>query len=206
MGVTVLAAAGDNGASDGSASGAPAVDFPAASPYVLGCGGTKLTISGASISSEQVWNELAANEGATGGGVSEIFALPSYQQTANVPKAPNGFVGRGVPDVAGDADPVTGYHVVVDGQPAVIGGTSAVAPLWAGLLALINQSLGTNVGYVNPLLYAGSAEASFRDITSGSNGGYSAAPGWDACTGLGSPNGAALLKALQGPGVINNGG
>jgi len=86
-----------------------------------------------------------------------------------------------------------------DGQPAVIGGASAVAPLWAGLLALINQSLGTNVGYVNPLLYAGSAEASFRDITSGSNGGYSAAPGWDACTGLGSPNGAALLKAfLQG--------
>jgi kumamolisin len=206
MGVTVLAASGDNGASDGSASGAPTVDFPAANPYVVGCGGTKLTISGTSITSEQAWNELAANEGATGGGVSEVFALPSYQQAANVPKAPNGFAGRGVPDVAGDADPVTGYHVVVDGQPAVIGGTSAVAPLWAGLLALINQSLGTNVGYVNPLLYAAGVEASFRDITSGSNGGYSAGPGWDACTGLGSPNGAALLKALQGQGVINNGG
>jgi kumamolisin len=200
MGVTVLAASGDNGASDGSTSGTPTVDFPAGSPYVVGCGGTKLTLSGNSISSEQAWNELSANEGATGGGVSEVFALPSYQQAANVPKARNGFVGRGVPDVAGDADPVTGCNVVVDGQPAVIGGTSAVAPLWAGLLALINQSLGTSVGYVSPLLYSTSVEPSFRDITSGSNGSYSAGPGWDACTGLGSPNGAALLKALQGQG------
>jgi kumamolisin len=198
MGVTVLAASGDDGASDGSTSGAPTVDFPAASPYVVGCGGTKLTISGAAIGSEQAWNELSANEGATGGGVSEIFSLPSYQQSANVPKAPNGFVGRGVPDVAGDADPETGYNVFVDGQQAVIGGTSAVAPLWAGLLALINQSLGTNVGYVNPLLYSAKVEPTFHDITSGSNGDYSAGPGWDACTGLGSPNGAALMTALHG--------
>ena len=198
MGVTVLAASGDDGASDGSTGGTPTVDFPAASPYVVGCGGTKLTISGTGISSEQAWNELSANEGATGGGVSEVFALPSYQQAAKVPKAPNGFVGRGVPDVSGDADPVTGYNVVVDGQSAVIGGTSAVAPLWAGLLALINQSLGTNVGYVNPLFYSASVAPAFRDITAGSNGSYSAGPGWDACTGLGSPNGAVLLKALQG--------
>jgi kumamolisin len=198
MGVTVLAASGDNGASDGSTNGAPTVDFPAASPYVIGCGGTKLTISGAAIGSEQAWNELSANEGATGGGVSEVFALPSYQQTANVPKAPNGFVGRGVPDVAGDADPETGYNVFVDGQQTVIGGTSAVAPLWAGLLALINQSLGTNVGYINPLLYSAKVEPTFHDITSGSNGDYSAGPGWDACTGLGSPNGAALMNALRG--------
>jgi kumamolisin len=196
MGVTVLAASGDDGASDGSTT--PTVDFPAASPYVLGCGGTKLTISGTSIGSEQAWNELSSNEGATGGGVSEVFARPNYQQSASVPKAPNGFVGRGVPDVAGDADPETGYNVVVDGQQSVIGGTSAVAPLWAGLLALINQSLGANVGYVNPLLYAAKAEAAFHDITAGSNGGYSAGPGWDACTGLGSPNGAALLTVLRG--------
>lgn len=196
MGVTVLAASGDNGAPDGTT--APTVDFPAASPYVVGCGGTKLTISGASISAEVAWNELSANEGATGGGVSEVFALPSYQKSADVPKAPNGFVGRGVPDVAGDADPETGYGVVVDGQQQVIGGTSAVAPLWAGLLALINQSLGKNVGYVNPLLYSATAEPTFHDITSGSNGNYSASKGWDACTGLGSPNGVALLKALRG--------
>lgn len=198
MGVTVLAASGDNGSSDGSTSGNPTVDFPAASPYVVGCGGTKLQISGSAISSEQAWNELSANEGATGGGVSEFFALPSYQQTAKVPKAPNGFVGRGVPDVAGDADPATGYNVVVDGEQSVIGGTSAVAPLWAGLLALINQSLGANVGYVNPLLYSAKVELTFHDVTAGTNGNYSAGPGWDACTGLGSPNGAALLTALRG--------
>jgi kumamolisin len=157
-----------------------------------------LTVSGSSISSEQTWNELSANEGATGGGVSQAFALPSFQQSANVPKAPNGFAGRGVPDVSGDADPATGYNVVVDGQQSVIGGTSAVAPLWAGLFALINQSLGANVGYVNPLLYSAKAEATFHDITAGNNGTYSAGRGWDACTGLGSPNGAALLTALRG--------
>ncbi len=197
LGVTVLAASGDNGSSDGDSTGTPTVDFPAASPYVIGCGGTKLTLSGATIGSEQAWNELASGEGATGGGVSENFALPSYQQGAKVPKAPNGFAGRGVPDVAGNADPETGYNVRVDGEDAVIGGTSAVAPLWAGLLARINGSLGNNVGYMNALLYSVKAEATFHDITSGGNGAYSAGPGWDACTGLGTPNGTALLAALK---------
>jgi kumamolisin len=195
MGVTVLAASGDDGADDGTSS--PTVDFPAASPYVIACGGTKLTLSGTSIHGEQSWNELSANEGATGGGVSKVFALPNYQQSAKVPPAPNGFVGRGVPDVAASADPESGYNVIVDGQPSVIGGTSAVAPLWAGLLARINQALGKNVGYVNPLLYSTNAEATFHDITSGNNGDYSAGPGWDACTGLGSPDGTALLSALR---------
>jgi kumamolisin len=195
MGVTVLAASGDQGARDGTSS--PTVDFPAASPYVVGCGGTKLTLSGTSIRSEQAWNELAANEGATGGGVSQVFALPGYQQNANVPSAPNGFRGRGVPDVAADADPQSGYSVIVDGQGTVIGGTSAVAPLWAGLLARINQALGKNVGYVNALLYSPGAQSTFHDITSGNNGDYSAGPGWDACTGLGSPNGVALLSVLK---------
>jgi kumamolisin len=198
MGVTVLAASGDDGSSDGSPDGTPTVDFPSASPFVLACGGTRLTISGSAFGSEQAWNDLSAGEGATGGGVSEVFALPTFQQSAKVPKAPNGFVGRGVPDVAGNADPETGYNVVVDGQQNVIGGTSAVAPLWAGLLALINESLGANVGYVNVLLYSTKAEATFHDVTKGSNGNYSAGPGWDACTGLGSPNGAALLTALGG--------
>jgi len=198
MGVTVLVASGDDGSSDGSADGTPTVDFPAASPFVVACGGTRLTISGGDIGSEQAWNDLAADEGATGGGVSEVFALPSFQASAKVPKAPNGFVGRGVPDVAGNADPETGYNVIVDGEASVIGGTSAVAPLWAGLFALINQSLEANVGYINPLLYAAKAEATFHDVTAGNNGNYSAGPGWDACTGLGSPDGAALLAALQG--------
>jgi kumamolisin len=196
IGVTILAASGDDGSSDGVSSGTPTVDFPASSPFVLACGGTKLTLSGTTISSEQAWNELSSNEGATGGGVSEFFALPTYQQSAGVPKAPNGFVGRGVPDVAGDADPESGYNVLVDGQQTVIGGTSAVAPLWAGLLARINQSLGKNVGYLNPLLYTSNVESTLHDITSGSNGAYSAGPRWDACTGLGTPDGAALLAAL----------
>jgi kumamolisin len=197
MGVTILVAAGDDGASDGTSNGALTVDFPASSPYVVACGGTSLQLSGETIKSEQVWNDLSANEGATGGGVSQVFAIPSYQSTAKVPAAPNGLAGRGVPDVAGDADPETGYNVVVDGQQSVIGGTSAVAPLWAGLFALINQSLGKNVGYVNSLLYSSSEESTFNDITSGNNNGYSAGPGWDPCTGLGSPNGAALLAALK---------
>jgi kumamolisin len=166
----------------------------------LSCGGTKVVASNGKITSETVWNELTNQEGATGGGVSRFFPLPSYQTSAKVPVQPETkFKGRGVPDVSGDADPVTGYNVLVDGKKQVIGGTSAVAPLWAGLLALVNQHLGTPVGFVNPLLYQ-IGTAAFRDITSGSNGAsgvFAAGPGWDACTGLGSPNGAALLSALQ---------
>jgi len=197
MGVTVLVAAGDNGASDGVPGGALTVDFPASSPFVLGCGGTRLLLSGETIVSEVVWNELAIGEGATGGGVSEVFPLPSFQSGARVPPAPNGFVGRGVPDVAGDADPASGYSVVIDGSNSVVGGTSAVAPLWAALFARINQSLGVPVGYVNALLYSPSFATAFHDITSGNNDGYSAGPGWDACTGLGSPDGARLLQLLR---------
>jgi kumamolisin len=101
--------------------------------------------------------------------------------------------------VAGDADPESGYNVFVDGQQTVIGGTSAVAPLWAGLLVRMNQSLGKNVGYLNPLLYTSNVESTLHDITVGNNGTYSAGPGWDACTGLGTPDGAALLAALGTP-------
>ena len=179
MGVTVLVASGDHGATDGLASGTFAVDYPSSSPFVIGCGGTKLALSGNTISSEQAWNELAQNEGATGGGVSDFFPIPNFQTKAGVPTSPKGFRGRGVPDVAGDADPTTGYNVFVDGQWTVIGGTSAVAPLWAGLVARINQAMGKPAGYLNPLLYAQNVSGSLRDITSGDNGGYSAGPGWD---------------------------
>ena len=198
LGVTVTVAAGDNGADDGTNPATPTVDFPSSAPGALGCGGTRLALSGSTIVSEVVWNELAAGEGATGGGVSEAFAEPGFQAGLPVPKAPNGFVGRGVPDVAGDADPTTGYAVLVDGAPAVVGGTSAVAPLWAALVARLNQSLGKPLGYLDPLLYAAAARATFREVTIGNNGGYSAGPGWNACTGLGTPNGAALLRALSG--------
>ena len=195
LGVTVTVAAGDNGSSDGESDGQPHVDFPASSPYSLGCGGTKLVSSAGAIASEVVWNETASDEGATGGGVSVEFALPAWQRGSKVPKAPNASAGRGVPDVAGDADPLTGYQVLVDGQRAVIGGTSAVAPLWAALIARCNQSLGAALGDVHAALYQ-IGERAFHDITRGNNGAYQAAPGWDACTGLGSPNGQALLSAL----------
>jgi kumamolisin len=196
LGVTVTVAAGDSGSSDGETDGQPHVDFPASSPYSLGCGGTTLVASGATIQSEVVWNETASNEGATGGGVSVEYPLPTWQQNANVPALPSGSTGRGVPDVSGNADPMTGYQVVVDGQSTVIGGTSAVAPLWAALIARLNQSLGAPVGDVHAAIYQ-IGEPGFRDITQGNNGAYQAGVGWDACTGLGSPNGQALLNALS---------
>jgi kumamolisin len=199
MGVSVCVAAGDDGSTDGVTDGLNHVDFPASSPNVLACGGTELVASGDSITSETVWNELANNEGATGGGISDVFPLPSWQNGAGVPPSanPSKNVGRGVPDVTGDADPTTGYVTRVDGNPDVIGGTSAVAPLWAGLIALINQSIGKPVGFINPLLYQDAATAQdLNDITSGNNGAYSAGPGWDACSGLGSPIGRQVAAAL----------
>ena len=198
MGITVLAASGDQGATDGTTNGELTVDFPASSPYVTGCGGTRLSLANGRITGEVTWNEEAIGEGATGGGVSEAFARPGFQSGTNVPAAPNGFSGRGVPDVAGNADPASGYSVLVDGQKIVMGGTSAVAPLWAALVARVNQSLGAPAGYLNPSLYAPAEEGTFHDITNGDNSGYSAGPGWDPCTGLGSPDGGKLLNALRG--------
>ena len=195
VGVTITVAAGDNGSTDGVSGTANHVDFPASSPYVLACGGTKLEGSGSTIRSEVVWNELTANEGATGGGVSALFPLPAWQAKANVPAG-----GRGVPDVAGDADPSTGYQVRVDGQNMVIGGTSAVAPLWAGLIALANQANGRDAGFVNPTLYG--ASSAFRDITKGNNGSFSAGPGWGCVHGPRQPDrdrcdrGSGLVKAF----------
>jgi kumamolisin len=98
--------------------------------------------------------------------------------------------------VSGDADPATGYTVRVDGQTMVIGGTSAVAPLWAGLIALNNAQNKTTAGFLQPAIYAAKAKSCFHDIVSGNNGGFSAGPGWDACTGLGSPIGSALISLL----------
>ena len=160
----------------------------------MGCGGTALRVSGTKIADEVVWEDHS------GGGVSRIFNLPSYQENAGVPSAvnPAGPVRRGVPDVAGDADPATGYKVLVDGQNLTFGGTSAVAPLWAGLIARINQKLGHNAGFINTILYQNPQAC--NDITSGSNIDYNAGPGWDPCTGLGSPQGAAILQALSGSG------
>jgi len=201
VGISVCVAAGDDGATDGVSDGQDHVDFPASSPYALACGGTHLVGRGSTITDEEVWNDLPSN-GATGGGVSQTFPLPTWQAHAKVPPSanPGHFVGRGLPDVAGDADPGTGYKVDVDGSNIVVGATSAVAPLWAGLIACFNSRLKTSLGYLNPTLYqrVASVAGAFRDITSGNNGGYQARPGWDACAGWGSPNGVAILQALVG--------
>jgi kumamolisin len=278
MGITVCVASGDNGSGDAVGDGKPHVDFPASSPHALACGGTTLVanVAAGTISSEVVWNETAANEGAGGGGVSDLFAVPSFQANAGVParaagsatasvaaaaasvaseagpestrrrhhgsggtpggggapggsgapggtgtpgaagtSAPDGTGtsasdgtgaaasagGRGVPDVAGNADPVTGYQIFSGGQAQVVGGTSAVAPLWAALVSRLAEATGQRFGLIQTLLYAGvtpgTAVAGFNDITSGNNGAYAAGPGWDACSGLGSPDGTALLARLK---------
>ncbi|VVM08250.1 kumamolisin [Methylacidimicrobium cyclopophantes] len=186
-GVSILCAAGDQGSSDGVDDGLAHVDFPASSPYVLGCGGTRLLSSGGRIVEQTVWNR---DGGATGGGVSALFPLPPWQKNAGVPPSvnPGAFCGRGVPDAAGDADPSTGYRVRIDSQDLVFGGTSAVAPLWAALIARWNEALGEPLGFANPALYERVPRSAFFEITSGTNGAYVAGAGWNpCCTGLGSP-------------------
>jgi kumamolisin len=214
---------------------ATAASFAATSPHVLGCGGTTLYARDASIEREVVWNRLqelalwhdpepAQNPPfsfsmATGGGISRMFPLPEYQRGAHVPAAvirhwrrftlleSRTFSGRGTPDVAANADMLTGYRIRFEGQPSLGGGTSAAAPMWAALVILINEGLSRNhgpqarVGWLNPLLYSlalSGTEQVVRRISEGSNGGYTAsahAP-WNACTGLGSPRGMALAQAL----------
>ena len=196
LGVTVTCASGDDGSNDRVGDGRAHADFPASSPNVLACGGTRITGSVTAIATEQTWND-GSSGGASGGGISDVFDRPPWQAGAGLPTSanPGGRAGRGVPDVAGDASPASGYVVRVDGRDMVIGGTSAVAPLYAGLVAQLNQKLGRSVGFLNPSLY-GHASGAIHDITEGSNGAYAAGPGWDACTGLGRIDGTRLLAAL----------
>lgn len=205
VGVTVCVSSDDAGADNGSPDGKPSVNFPASSPNALGCGGTTLKASGSEIEAEVVWNSLFDGmRGATGGGVSEKFARPFWQDEFEVPRSASKRGGRGVPDVAGVADPHTGCRIVVGGVDTISYGTSAVAPLWAALVARLNHAIGARMGsgHLNSLLYkvAGRANGNgtFRPITHGENGAYHAGPGWNACTGLGSPMGDKLLEALGG--------
>ena len=212
-GITICCASGDDGSSDQVSTGSH-VDFPASSPFVLGVGGTKLVASSGSpqtIASEVVWNESLQSEGATGGGVSAVFTKPTYQDTVEVPPSANPphRIGRGVPDVASVADPETGVIVIhVDGKNLEpIGGTSAAAPMWASLVARLNQGLKANCGFLNALIYQSQfSKDAFHDITSGNNGAYKAGSGWDACTGFGTPDGAAMLQALSGGAGTSSGG
>jgi kumamolisin len=187
-GMIVFAASGDNDSGDGGP--APAnVDCPSSCPHVVGCGGTSKTAI-----SESVWNDNpgeTAGEG-TGGGYSTVFPVQSFQIGA--PPAPAGTQygkGRMVPDVCADADPNTGYNIFVHGSSTVVGGTSAVAPLYAGLFA----AFGTKLGFVTPTLWKN--QKAFNDITVGSNGFYSAAVGPDPCSGIGSPIGASIAALFD---------
>jgi kumamolisin len=175
-GIPVFVAAGDSGSRDGE--GHNVVDFPASAPDSIGCGGTRLTITSAGArDAEVVWDDSDTTS-ATGGGVSKVFA------------------GRQVPDVAGNADPDTGYEILVDGEAVVVGGTSAVAPLYLGLHALLWQIAGGKPFDFLQLVTAN--PTSCFDVTQGDNGGYRAGPGRDETTGLGVVEGNVLESALDG--------
>ena len=191
IGLPVCVASGDGGASDGVSDGSLHVDFPASSPNAIGCGGTSLNVTNGTPA-ETTWVD-------SGGGFSTTFPTPSWQSAAT---ASFKLSGRGVPDVSADADPQTGYNVVVDGSSFVIGGTSAVAPLWAALIACCQQASGHKLTDLASRLYA--ANGGFRDITKGGNGGYNAGPGWDPCTGLGVPVGSSLLATVWGVGTAGS--
>jgi kumamolisin len=219
QGVTVCIASGDSGADSKIGDGQAHVQYPASDPWVLACGGTTVgNVSGASFD-EYVWNDTfsiggGSGSGATGGGVSAYFGVPAYQLSANIPKSLNGGgAGRGVPDVAANSSWNSGYYPIYCVNASEFGypnpfngnGTSASAPLYAGLIALLNAALGENAGFLNPTLYALKNNV-VQDIdgSSGPNNnslngvtGYPAGPGWDACTGLGRINGEALLAGIR---------
>ena len=201
--ITVVVASGDNGARDAATENRLQVSFPASSPWVLSVGGTQLMNGGNSGEAEAVWNHWSSNLGASGGGVSEVFDRPKWQANIRVPHSLSGRTGRGVPDVAINADPESGYAVYIGGQFIQLGGTGAAASAWAGLIAVLNQGLGHNLGFFNPLLYEKLGPSGIlRPVLNGHNGsgelsGFCAGPGWNAATGWGTPDGAQLVQALK---------
>jgi kumamolisin len=204
-GITICCSSGDNGISEFT--GYPfTVAFPASSPHVLACGGTRLEVKRSGSREETVWNQWRQYKLASGGGVSSVFSVPPYQKTVKLPLSPSekNHGGRGIPDVAANASSDSGYLIEADRTRMSMGGTSAVAPLWAALIARLNEALGTKIGLLTPLLYeiSNSRTKAFCDIVKGFNGptrtaGYQATRGWDACTGLGSPDGNKILDCLK---------
>jgi kumamolisin len=200
MGVTVCAASGDLTFSTKTNDYIPpghdpkTVSFPGSSPYVLSCGGSHLPPG----ERESVWYEpFRGFQCSTVGGVSSLWEEPKWQAGAGIRDKVGGLSGRGVPDVAGKADLTGGYRLFVGGKDISMGGTSASAPMWAALIANLNAHLKTRLGLVAPLFYSEALEGSTHQIHHGTNGVWEAGPGWNPCTGLGSPKGAHLLKALQ---------
>jgi kumamolisin len=203
LGITVCASSGDQGAKNGSQDGSPSVNFPPSSPFCLGCGGTTPRFikrdDKLQVAHETVWNSVYLTiHGASGGGVSRVLPVPPWQRSAHVPLNPLGRPGRGVPDVAAVADPRFGCELLIAGRPYSSSGTSAVAPLWAALIARCSAALGRRCGHINPLLYKGASQSTngLRPVIKGSNGAYKAGPGWNPCTGCGTPIGTELLRSL----------
>jgi kumamolisin len=205
VGLTVLAASGDDGSRDNLTDGRVHTDYPASSPWAVGCGGTRITVEGGTITREEVWNDASSDHGAGGGGVSKAYPRPGYQEHVHVPPdADDHTPGRGVPDVAGNASPLSGYRIRLNGgQTGVVGGTSAVAPLYSALVALANEGLGFPLGFLLPIVYSPARTLLFRDIRTGNNRvasdlkGYDAGHGWDPCSGLGRFSGEKLLSTLK---------
>ena len=211
--MTILAASGDNGATDYSNLQAtqlattPTVSFPIDDPWVTSAGGTSLRFDGTTFS------ETSDHE--SGGGLSAFFPEPVYQQQLPASVQHLLHKQRGIPDVSANADGVNPLAIYVQGQWSLGTGTSVAAPLWAGLIAIANQMVGHPLGFINPALYKLAAsshyEQDFHDITTGNNSvdgsnvvnqsglsipGYNAVPGWDAVTSLGSPDAVHLLPDL----------
>ena len=212
LGITVCSASGDDGAGLEAGSDTASVSLPASSPFALACGGTALSLAGGGMACEVVWNDAALGGGASGGGVSTLFPVPPWQEKHRPPlSVRTARAGRGVPDVAAVAAPSPGLLCVLDGVAVACGGTALSAALWAALVARINQGTGGALGFITPRLYDLPRKGAFRDIlfggteTTGRVGGYFARPGWDVCTGLGTPRGEELLRGLgylsdEGPG------
>lgn len=195
MGITIVAASGDQGAYNSK--NYLNVSVPSSLPFVLGCGGTRLTIADGQNQEEIIWNELATKRGASGGGFSARFPVPSYQANAVANYHFYKTNSAGVPDIAANADASSGYKTLYNGHYFAEGGTSAATPVWASLLVRLNQNLGCRLGFVNEVLYKYAGTEMFRQVIEGNNGFYQGAPYWNPCTGLGSPKGKAILTALR---------
>jgi kumamolisin len=223
LGALVCCSSGDLGSVGDSGAKQASVLYPASSASILSCGGTTFRNgSGAGLGEEVAWN--SPNRGitqASGGGVSGILPAPAWQARVGVPPraaldgaawvddsipAPQqpAFVGRGVPDVAAYADPIPGYLLLLGGVRTSAGGTSAATPLWAALAARLAQGLGRRLPWLPEVLYGPTVAATFRPITKGDDAlgvkgvaTFRAGPGWNACCGLGVPDGEALLRQLR---------
>jgi kumamolisin len=205
MGVTIVVSAGDDGVTSNESDNKPHVAFPASSPWVLAVGGTSMVLSSGQLQSEVAWKQgtglRADGGGSTGGGVSETFEVPDWQAGVAIPELGNGRLGRGVPDVAAVAS--SSVLLRVAGEQMKTGGTDVSASIWAGLIGLLNQGVGQDLGYFNPRLYRDIGPAQIlRPVTSGDNGvrttaGYVAGLGWNAVTGWGTPDGEKLLTWLR---------